>query len=1657
MYSIDNGVTWYGDPIFPNLTPGTYQVAVAVSGDERCVIRRTATVSGVSSINISSVTTTAATTCSASNGKITVNATGGSTLYYKIQGGQWQTSKNITGLVPGSYNVFVKNGDGSCERAYASNPVQVAGAGSIVINTVNIVAPTNCDTLTANGQITINATGGTGLKYSINGGTTFVTTNVFSNLRAGTYNIVVSKSDGSCPVSYQPVVLATPSGITISNVATTKPTVCGLSNGAITITVTPSGTYQYSINGGQTFQSSATFSNLMQGNYSIVVKSTTTGCTAYHATNPLVLSPQSCPEICNDGFDNNNNGQIDDCPDATCTLTPIQVQVTQTNCQTNAKGIININTAHVYKTCSSLNAGAIKFTYYDKSSGAFQFSFVPLVNIAGGTSLIFTDKGWVNSTIGFWSGEGIIQWTAPTAGILAGTKVDIVGVEVFGSYFVSTTTGIVKKDNNVPNAAAYGSNLNFNLTGSGDQIIALCGTSFATGDLGNLVFLAAINANATTWNAGGATTDKTSAIPPGLTNGTTAVAVGNTSYWSTTAPTIDNTISYSINGGETFQASGTFSNLNPGFYKVVVKKGTCLTAYSSNLVQIYGCSELCNDGIDNDGNGKADCMDVACSVGSVAVVPVAPACPPADTFGKITINLSITGGASYQYSINNGAAWQAGTTFNNLNPGNYNVKVKRNNTGCETAFTNNPVVLTTPVCTEICDDGYDNDKDGAIDCDDADCGVASSAYEIRTVAPICPANAANGKITISRKFLNGPVYLYSKDGGLTFQSDTTFANLLPGTYQIAIKNQSTGCVVLYAGNPVVFISPTCPEICNNTIDDDGDGLADCADTDCGVPSYAVEFIRPDCPPNDVTGSITVIPYGAIADYRYRKDNGAPWQNAPTFTNVVEGDYQIAVKRQSSGCTLTYAGNPLQLRRVPCQEICGDNLDNDLDGLVDCLDTLNCGVTSFTIDTVQPAFVPTLVKGSITVTPPDSRIYEYSIDGGITYQANATFNNLEAGEYNVFIKCNGCDKAYDYNPILLRNPTEVCNNGQDDDGDGLVDCDDSDCTIETICAGTEGENNITFTTIEICKGQEAEIGKNVNPNYCFSWEPKEGLSNSDLSVTQTRPDKTKYYVLNITDDSGEVVERNIYKIKVNIEKLTISPANPTVCSSQPITLTVVEDTYTTYKWKNEQENEIGSGRFLMVAYPGIYKVTAVKSNGCVAEGKVEVKPEIELSLNGGLLCSIGEETITLNAGEGFSTYQWSPTMQITSSIEVNQAGTYSVTVTNARGCQASASTKVLDAYDPLAVLEFFNGRGFESTTIDITGQDPTLQKPDNSKLEKRDEAITIHDYANLIINLDGQTVDLDADLNQIFLDAISEGTYTSAEVFITKNECENFTYESVEQAFLSSTKDAVLWIHLWENPDENGKDLLLYKFGGIVEFWTKNCDDDPLENSDEWEPLTYDALADFLGDPLWTSIRLKYPTESVESINRRFSFELGNRFEDAVIASSGVTPHDKPVPFCQDMGIEREPDGIHPILIPGWRYFPYGVFVDAKTTNSELITYYQSGQSRNQIPEYIRCLGDSPMAQFKYITPILWFITPYGTELEQRILDEAELANVTVLHSKVYYSVDDPYVIKVGKPCIKNDTEVYYDWRPFGGTGYSPLLRLFRLGIIGRQLIDLDQP
>jgi len=130
------------------------------------------------------------------------------------------------------------------------------------------------------GTITITASGGNGqLQYSINGGTTFQAENEFTDLPAGTYNIIV-KDENNCEANSTGIVDGG-AGVPVINDIQTASSTCGLSNGSITIMASGNTSLEYSIDGGMTFQAENTFNNISEGMYSVVIKDenncTTTG------------------------------------------------------------------------------------------------------------------------------------------------------------------------------------------------------------------------------------------------------------------------------------------------------------------------------------------------------------------------------------------------------------------------------------------------------------------------------------------------------------------------------------------------------------------------------------------------------------------------------------------------------------------------------------------------------------------------------------------------------------------------------------------------------------------------------------------------------------------------------------------------------------------------------------------------------------------------------------------------------------------------------------------------------------------------------------------------------------------------------------------------------------------------------------------------------------------------------------------------------------------------------------------------------------------------------------------------------------------------------------------------------------------------------------
>ena len=202
-------------------------------------------------------------------------------------------------------------------------------------------------------------------------------------------------------------------------------------------------------------------------------------------------------------------------------------------------------------------------------------------------------------------------------------------------------------------------------------------------------------------------------------------------------------------------------------------------------INIADCTgvEDCGNGKDDDGDGQVDCNDSDCGKPTNLSVDKDNPCPGQDN-GSFTINAS---GNHLQYSINNGNSYQTSNYFNGLTAGNYTIRVKNNETGCSISTTTN---LANGNCSEICNNGIDDDNDGKTDCADTDCSPSISS--VNSVAPTnCPM-LNNGSITISATSGN---LEYSINNGSSYQSAPFFGNLSNGSYTIKIRNVASGCII----------------------------------------------------------------------------------------------------------------------------------------------------------------------------------------------------------------------------------------------------------------------------------------------------------------------------------------------------------------------------------------------------------------------------------------------------------------------------------------------------------------------------------------------------------------------------------------------------------------------------------------------------------------------------------------------------------------------------------------------------------------------------------------------------------------------------------------------------------------------------------------------
>jgi len=329
-------------------------------------------------------------------------------------------------------------------------------------------------------------------------------------------------------------------------------------------------------------------------------------------------------------------------------------------------------------------------------------------------------------------------------------------------------------------------------------------------------------------------------------------------------------------------------------------------------------------------------------------------------------------------------------------------------------------------CSAECSDGVDNDQDGAIDCDDTSCAADAACVGGGGASPNVPGteicsdgvdNDADGSIDCRDPDC-------SADPSCTATGGTAGTGGAPGS----------GGLSGFGGT--VYGIPL--EICTDGVDNDYDRLVDCDDPNCN---------------------------GYVA---CQGTGGIPASGGSGGDGATGGD-------PSTGGVGGLGGTPVY--GIPL-EICIDGVDNDYDTLVDCDDpdctgSVACqGTGGASGSGGQPGVGGDPGSGGL------------SGSGGTVYGIPLEdCSNGVDDNYNGLVDCDdldctgsvACQGAGGASGAggqpgvggdsgggglsgfggVYGIPWEECDNGADDDYDGLADCEDPDCSEDPACMGASG--------------------------------------------------------------------------------------------------------------------------------------------------------------------------------------------------------------------------------------------------------------------------------------------------------------------------------------------------------------------------------------------------------------------------------------------------------------------------------------------------------------------------------------------------------------------------------------------------------------------------
>ncbi len=382
------------------------------------------------------------------------------------------------------------------------------------------------------------------------------------------------------------------------------------------------------------------------------------------------------------------------------------------------------------------------------------------------------------------------------------------------------------------------------------------------------------------------------------------------------------------------------------------------------------------------------------------------------------------------------------------------------------------------------------------------------------------------------------------------------------------------------------------------------------------------------------GTITISNIsGGSGLYQYSINGGGSWQNGNTFSGLAAGTYFVQMRD---------AVNPACVFTINA-------------GLVLSQPEVLSGTVEFKNVTCRGA-----ADGSITVVNSAGGYgnFEYSKNGGLTWQSSPVFNNLIPGSYHLQIRDllnPNCQQTLNSNVIIRE-------------------------AADALVSGITGITNID------CFGSSTGavtlfVRGGVAP-YTYAWS--NGMTSRDLNnVPAGTYNVTIRDSYNCTAIQTVTIHQPSEPLSINFSKSDVKCFGE---SNGSISLTVNGGNAPyVYRWSNGRTT-----KDLTNLAAGSYTVTIVDAKACSLTQEIRMdQPAQALVLSGvktNVSCFGGTDgVITLNVSGGTApySYNWS-TGQKTSSLNGIPQGNYSVTVLDANGCSLSQAVNISQPSAPLRV-------------------------------------------------------------------------------------------------------------------------------------------------------------------------------------------------------------------------------------------------------------------------------------------------------------------------------------------------------------------------------------